>query len=801
MLLTAPLLAVVSALLLLVAATMETLSAGRAYVAGEGLWSKAQKDAVHYLLRYARTLEERDYERYADAISVNLGDRRAREALDRPDPDFAAARQGFIQGRNHPHDVDAMATLFVRFRNVSYVSRAIDIWAKADGEIEKLQAVARRLREEARGAADRGRIDAMLEEIHAINSVLGPLEDAFSFTLGEATRWMRDTLFYVLLAAAVLLVGAGLLRTRSLLLRTDRAEAAMRESDDRLRLVANSVPALIAYVDREQRFRFSNRTYEDWYGISHERMQGRSLREVYGDAAYETRLRAQVERVLAGERIEFEYALDDDQSRVLQVSYVPHLDESGAVLGFYVLASDVTALKRAEEHERRTARELAKTAERLDFLAHHDSLTELPNRAKLQSRVGVAISLARRHGKGVGLLFVDLDHFKHVNDSLGHGSGDSLLQAVARRLRDTVRHEDFVARLGGDEFCVLLQDIGEPRDASAVAQKLLAELSEPYRVGDQDLYIAASIGIACLPQDGEDMETLVKNADIAMYRAKESGRNNFQFFSAETDRGSMSAVALTASLRQALANGEFVLHYQPRVEVPEGNIVAVEALLRWQHPERGLLQPDEFIPFAESSGLIVPIGAWALREACAQARRWTEAGWRNIVVAVNLSMRQLRNPELVEQVRAALDGNALAPWRLELEITESMAIQGPERTRDTLRRLSDLGVRLALDDFGTGHSALNYLKQFPFNVLKIDQAFVNGLPADRHDAAIARAVVDLALGLKLEVVAEGVRLPAQRDFLLGVGCRLCQGELFGHAVPADELERQMRGSAPARSVA
>jgi PAS domain S-box-containing protein len=329
-------------------------------VGGEGLWSKAQKDAVHHLLWYARTFDERDYERYREAIAVPLGDRKAREALDRPQPDFAAARRGLIEGRNHPDDVDAMASLFVRFRHVSYVDKAIGIWAEADGEIVKLQDAAQRLRA-AKGQP--AAVAGLLEEINRINGVVGPLEDEFSFTLGAATRWMRDALFLVLMASAGVLVGAAALRTRALLRQADRAEAARRESDERLLLVANGVPALIAYVDREQRFRFSNRTYEEWYGFPHERMQDRSMREVFGEATYEARVRSKVERVLAGERIEFEYSLDEDEnSRFLQVTYAPHLSMAGDVLGFYVLASDITALKLAEQHERNAARELAKVA-------------------------------------------------------------------------------------------------------------------------------------------------------------------------------------------------------------------------------------------------------------------------------------------------------------------------------------------------------------------------------------------------------------------------------------------------------
>ena len=395
LLLILPLVALVTALLLLTAASMETLSAGRAYVGGEGLWSKAQKDAVHHLLYYARSFDERYYQRYQIAIAVPLGDRKAREALDRASPDYETARRGFIEGRNHPEDVDAMARLFVRFRDISYVAKAIDIWAEGDRRIGELRAVATRLHAEISGGRDPGRIGGLLEELHTVNAALEPLEDAFSYTLGEATRWMREVLFYVMLGASILLLLGAALTTRALLQRADRAETSRRESEERLVLMANSVPALIAYIDHDQRFRFSNRTYGEWFGIPHEQMIGRALRDVFGEKVYE-RLREHVERVLAGHPVEFEYSLGEGESaRFLQVAYAPHLDHGGEVVGFYELASDVTALNRAQQHQRRASRELATIAARLEFLAHHDPLTELPNRNMLQERVRQAVSLAR----------------------------------------------------------------------------------------------------------------------------------------------------------------------------------------------------------------------------------------------------------------------------------------------------------------------------------------------------------------------------------------------------------------------
>jgi diguanylate cyclase (GGDEF)-like protein/PAS domain S-box-containing protein len=790
----APLAAIALALLVLVAASLDILSAGRAYVGGEGLWSKAQKDAVYYLLRYARSHDESDYVRFVNAIAVPLGDRKAREALDRPEPDYEAARQGFVEGRNHAEDVDAMARLFVRFRNLAPIAKAIDIWAQGDRHIGELRAVASELHGEiALGPRDPARVDALLARVHAINEQLTPLEDEFSYTLGEATRWTRRNLLWAMSAATLILVVAAAFVTRALLVRADEAERRLRESEERLRLVANSVPALISYVDRDERFRFSNRTYDRWFGIAHQGMVGRTVREIFGDAAYQE-MRPNIARVLAGAEVAFEQTFAQAEGRrTLNVSYVPRLDREGEVEGFYVLASDVTALKRAQSDLELAAAELERNAARLEFLAHHDTLTGLPNRTLFQERASQMISLARRSGRQAALLYVDLDRFKDVNDSLGHGTGDALLQAVTERLRECVRREDLVARVGGDEFCVLLQEIEGPRDAGSAAQKLLGELSRVYPVAGHDLCIAASIGIACVPQDGDDLETLLRHADAAMYRAKTGGRGAFRFFSVGAERAAPGATSLLGELRQAVARGQLLLHYQPRADLATGRVLGYEALLRWTHPARGMVLPEAFIPIAEDTGLIVPIGEWALREACAQARRWQDAGRGELVVAVNLSMRQLRSADVVAHVRTALADSRLPAPCLELEITETVAMHAPERVQQTLRGLADLGVRLSLDDFGTGYSPLGQLKHFPLHAVKIDRSFVEGLPADPHDAAITQAIIGVAKSLGLETVAEGVATPAQREFLRAAGCAQGQGDLFGAPVPAARISLRAVG--------
>ncbi|MBS0336781.1 MAG: GGDEF domain-containing protein [Proteobacteria bacterium] len=505
---------------MLVVMSLDLLSTGRAYVGGEGYWSKAQKDSVFHLMRYARSFDPADYDAFRSALAVPLGDRKAREALDRSDPDYESARRGFIEGRNDPADVDGMARFFVRFRNVSYIARAIGIWAEGDREIALLQAIAGRLHAEIGGRRDPARIDAYLGEIRTSNQRLAPLEDAFSQTLGDASRVLRDLLVAVLAAAAAAIIGAAVLVVGRMLRRVDSAEAAHRESEARLRLVADGVPALISYVDREQRYRYCNRTYQEWYGIGQSRMIGRTIREVFGDANYAA-LRPSIERALVGENVRFEHASHEGgRTRVLQVTYIPHRDDGDAVVGFYLMANDVSALKRTQDELRAATDELARNVERLQIIAHHDALTGLPNRVMFGQQAGQILSRTRRHGGCAALLFIDLDGFKEVNDLCGHSVGDELLRTVAARLGANIRNEDVAARLGGDEFCVILDAMRDLDTAEAAARNLAQILNQPYAVAGRELGVTASVGVSCFPRDGEDFEALLQKADADMYRDK-----------------------------------------------------------------------------------------------------------------------------------------------------------------------------------------------------------------------------------------------------------------------------------------
>ncbi len=622
-------------------------------------------------------------------------------------------------------------------------------------------------------------------------ATLGIVEEV-RFYLQHGGRLPRELMLHALVLGAALLLAAAVVMTRRSARRTQQAEAALRESEERLRLIADNVPALISYVDRDQRYRFSNRTYDAWFGIARERMQGRSVADVFGAEAY-GRMRAEIERVLDGANVQFEIALGEaERRRVLQVACVPHLADDGEVLGFYLLANDVTALKRAQEDLRRAAVQLQHDARRLEFLAHHDTLTGLPNRAMFSERAREAVAHARRHGKNAAFLFLDLDNFKTVNDRLGHEVGDALLKAMAARLRASVRGDDFVARIGGDEFCVLLQDIADPREAAAVSQKLIHELAKPYRVGSHDLASGASIGIACVPQDGEDVATLLRLADLAMYRAKELGRNRYRFFSAMLNEDAAAAQALVEELRVGMARNELFLAYQPRIDVATRQVVGAEALLRWRHPRYGVLTPEAFVPLADDSGLLVPIGAWALREACAQGRRWLDEGISPLSVVVNVTSRQLRDGGLAEQVQAALEESGLPPETLLIEVPETLLRQPTEALEAALLAVTGRGARLGVDDFGTGYASLPALQRLRASAVCIDRKLISGVPQDEERAGLARALIALARGMNFEVVAKGVETHAQREFLAEAGCRICQGDLFATPNSAEIVAPMLR---------
>jgi diguanylate cyclase (GGDEF)-like protein/PAS domain S-box-containing protein len=428
------------------------------------------------------------------------------------------------------------------------------------------------------------------------------------------------------------------------------------------------------------------------------------------------------------------------------------------------------------------------TQERIRYIGQYDLLTGLPNQALLEDRLRQVIANARRSKGQVVLLFTDLDCFKIVNDSLGHTMGDRLLQAVAKRLRGCLRESDTLSRRSGDDFVVILADLRHIEDAAHVAEKLLKSLSEPYDIDGYELHITASIGISTYPDDGQDMETLIRNADAAMYYAKQNGRNRYQFFTQEMNNRAYEYLMMQNHLRRALENREFELNYQPQVDLRKGGIVGTEALIRWRHPELGMIPPNQFIPIAEETGLIVPIGEWVLYEACRQSRCWQEAGLPTLPVAVNLSAAQFRKNNFRETVEQALQENSIGPSHLELELTEGVVMQDAEDAILILKELKAMGIRLSIDDFGTGYSSLSYLKRFPIDKLKVDRSFVRDITLNEDDAEITRAIIGMAHGLGLKVIAEGVEHEDQLKFLRWQKCDDMQGFYFSKPLQAEAYQ-------------
>jgi diguanylate cyclase (GGDEF)-like protein len=451
------------------------------------------------------------------------------------------------------------------------------------------------------------------------------------------------------------------------------------------------------------------------------------------------------------------------------------------------LVQKVQELNRSNEELVRLADAARTMTQQMTHAAEHDALTGLPNRLLLNESIDRAITFAQRHEIQFAVLVLDLDGFKHINDSLGHPTGDKLLQSLAKRLVQCVRSTDTVSRQGGDEFVVLISEIDHPQDAISMSRRLLDVVAGATSIEKHDLHITASIGVSIYPDDGRDAETLIKNADTAMFHAKENGRQSFQFFRSAMNVQAVERQMIEEHLRRALERQEFTLHYQPKINIATGVVTGVEALIRWTHPTLGSISPGQFIPVAESCGLIAPIGDWVLREACAQAQAWAKAGLPMLTVAVNVSAMQFRNETFLDDLRVILSETGLDPRYLELELTEGALMKRAELTASILSTLRESGVRVAVDDFGTGYSSLSYLRKFPLDAIKIDQSFVGQITTVPDETVIVRAIISMGRSLNLRVIAEGVETQEQLDFLKAHRCDEAQGYFFSRPVPPQEL--------------
>jgi diguanylate cyclase (GGDEF)-like protein/PAS domain S-box-containing protein len=555
---------------------------------------------------------------------------------------------------------------------------------------------------------------------------------------------------------------------------------ALFEERERAQITLNSIGDAVVSTDVSGQITYLNGVAEELTGWSQKEALGRPLDEVFRIIDGVTRqpvkdpmmlaIRSNDTVMLAPNCV---LVARDGREAAVDDSTAPIHDPHGTVMGAVMVLHDATAAR-------------AVTC-KMSYLAQHDSLTDLPNRVLLNDRLSEAITLSERHQRRLAVLFLDLDRFKHINDSLGHALGDRLLQSVARRLLPCVRSSDTVGRHGGDEFLLLLWEVRHAEDAALTAANILAALRKPHHIGGHELHITGSIGIVSYPDDGTTAEALMKKVDLALYHAKETGRDSYQFFKPELNARAIERQSLEKGLRQAIECGELVLHYQTKLNLATGEIVGAEALLRWRHPQRGLILPGKFIAIAEDSGLIIPIGSWVLHEACRQARAWQAAGLPPLRIAANISAVELRSAGFVAGLGAILAETGLEPRRLELEITETGLMEDSQSVAEVLKGLKEIGVLLALDDFGTGYSSLSHLKHFPIDALKIDQSFVRNLITDEDGTGIVAALIGMGKSLRMRVVAEGVETREQLEILQQHGCPEGQGYYFGRPVPAEEF--------------
>ncbi len=561
----------------------------------------------------------------------------------------------------------------------------------------------------------------------------------------------------------------------------ERAEKALLQSEQRFRqLVAMSSDW---YWEQDRDFRFTMITggFTEKSGVAVQGLLGKTRWEYVPGLLDNESGREHLARMQAHEafaNLEYQIVDDHGDTRWFCVNGQPVFDDDGVLQGYRGTGSDITERKLTEQ--------------RVHHVAQHDVLTGLPNRSLLQDRLGQAIAYANRSGRPVWVMLIDLDRFKFVNDSMGHKAGDVLLVTVAARLRSSLRDADTVARLSGDEFVVILNEHADEPLNPAIVQRVMDAVAQPVMLGNKEFFVTCSIGVTVYPSEGTSSDNLIEHADIAMYRAKKLGRNNFQFYTPAMNEESLERVRIESALRNALERNEFVLHYQPQVDLKSGQIVGMEALIRWNHPELGMVPPGRFVGVAEETGLIVQIGAWVMRTACAQNKAWQDAGLPRLRVAVNLSARQFGAPDLLESLESTLNDTGLDPACLEIELTESLFMSDVTPAVELLHRMKALGVNLSIDDFGTGYSSFSYLSRFPIDVLKIDRSFVADITHDANDAAIVTSIIALAHNLKLAVIAEGVETAEQLDYLRSRGCDEMQGYYFSKPLAADDFEQLLR---------
>jgi diguanylate cyclase (GGDEF)-like protein/PAS domain S-box-containing protein len=560
---------------------------------------------------------------------------------------------------------------------------------------------------------------------------------------------------------------------------TQRKEAkkSLEETNYNLEQYLNAIDNIdigIFVVDDDYNIRFMNNTMKKWFGNQTNKICYSSVANLDEPCPY-----CKLEDVIKkNKKVIYEPTTPDGQSFDIVATSIKNSDGTTSKME---VIRNITDKKKAEE-------KLLKQQEKLIYQAYHDALTGLPNRVLLYDRLEQGIEKSKRSSLKLALLFIDLDHFKEINDSLGHDIGDKVLKSVTKKLHEIVRDEDSLARLGGDEFTVVMQNLKHGQDASILAQKILKIFAEPIIMDSNELYVSCSIGISLYPDDGDSAQNLLKYADSAMYKAKEDGRNNFQFYSSDMTEIAFERIVMEASLRNSLKNGDFIVYFQPQIDAKNKKLIGMEALIRWNHPSMGIVSPAKFIPLAESTGLIIELDRFVMKSAMTQLVKWYEDGLNPGVLALNLSVKQLQHKDFISVFKKMMQDTRCKPQWLELEVTESQIMTNQQKAIEILNDINNLKVNLAIDDFGTGYSSLAYLKKLPINKLKIDQSFIRDLPSDEEDVAITKAVIALAKSLNLDIIAEGVETEKQKEFLIQHGCEKIQGYYYSRPIPSDEME-------------
>ena len=761
---------------------MDILSGVRAYVGAESAWSKGQKDAVYYLNRFANSHAEDDYKKFKQALSIPLADRAAWIELQKTKPDLKYIKSNIIKANNHPDDVNSIITLFLRYQKTNLMREPIAIWLKGDGYITQLKSVGEQLHQLiTQDLADQSSTQKLREKIHLINDQLAPLETAFSKKLSESSRTIQVFINTSQLLITLLLIILGILFTRRVVLKQEESTHQLIQNETKLRGILDTSMDAVIQMSMDGLITGWSGQAVNLFGWTKEEAIGQAMHYMIIPKQYrEAHVQGMKhfiqtrESSIMNTRIEIVALKRDGTEFPVELTISQHRYDDE--YEFCAFIRDITKRK--------------KSAEKLLHLAHYDMTTGLPNRVLFYDRLKQEIKKAQRIQQPIAIMLLDLDHFKEVNDTLGHDKGDLLLKEVAWRLNRCVREADTLARLGGDEFTLILSSVEDNSVIERLAAKILDKLSEPFRLEDEMVYVSASIGITLYPDDAETIDELLKNADQAMYEAKNQGRNRFRYFTPAMQTAANARVRLSLDLRSAVDNQQFTVLYQPIINLADLSVLKAEALIRWQHPIKGSIEPKEFIAIAEETGLVVSIGDWVFQQAASQVAKWRRDYRPDFQISVNKSHIQFYNRSAMhtswfEHLQTLnLPGESIV-----IEITESLLLGTSEHVIDQLLDLRQSGFMIAIDDFGTGYSSLSYLKKFQIDFIKIDQSFVSHLVLDSNDLALCEAMIVMAHKLGIKVIAEGVETTEQRDLLIAAGCDYAQGYLFSKPVTAEEFEK------------